>query len=260
MNQPNITGSIGRSVKPRSSGLTWVIDTGHGVGFLDDHLATCADHVDLAKLGFGTGLITRTLQQKLDVYRKHDVEPCFGGTLFELFYRHDRVDEYRSMLTELGITTLEISDGTVEIPTNEKLEHIESFARDFTVMSEVGRKDASVVVAPARWVTSIRRELDAGASRVILEGRESGTAGLYRTSGEMRTGLVEEVLDAGFDQNQLVFEAPKKDHQTYLIRLLGPNANLANIGVTDVIACESLRQGLRADTLLDLHSDRRPPD
>jgi phosphosulfolactate synthase len=260
MNAHDIIGSIGRSTKPRSSGLTWVIDTGHGVGFLDDHLATCADHVDLAKVGFGTGLITKTLEQKLEVYRRHDVEPCLGGTMFELFYLHDRIDDYRSMLLELGITTLEISDGTAEIPTTEKLGYIEQFAREFTVMSEVGRKDASVVVSPARWVASISRELEAGASRVILEGRESGTAGLYRTSGEMRTGLVEEVLDAGFDQDQLVFEAPKKDHQSYLVRLLGPNVNLANIAVTDVIACESLRQGLRSDTLLDFHADRHAQD
>ncbi|HSM66098.1 MAG TPA: phosphosulfolactate synthase [Ilumatobacteraceae bacterium] len=248
---------VGRSSKPRNTGLTMVIDTGFGVGFLDDHLATCASHVDLAKLGFGTSMITDRLSDKLDTYRRHQVEPCFGGTLFELFHLHDELDRYAALLREHGITTVEISDGVADMEPEVKLQLIERFAAEFTVLSEVGRKDASVVVAPARWVASIRRELDAGATRVILEGRESGTAGLYRTSGEMRTGLVEEVLDAGFETDRLVFEAPKKDHQTYLIRLLGPNVNLANIAVLDVIACESLRRGLRADTLLDFHPDIR---
>jgi phosphosulfolactate synthase len=245
--------SVGRSEKPRHSGLTWIIDTGFGARFLDDHLETCSSHVDLAKLGFGTSLITDNLSAKLDVYRDHGVEPCFGGTLFELFHLHAQLDRYVDFLRDHGITTVEISDGTAEMEPEVKLRMIEQFAEEFTVMSEVGRKDAAVVVAPAKWVASIRRELDAGATRVILEGRESGTAGLYRTSGEMRTGLVEEVLDAGFDRDTLVFEAPRKEHQTYLIRLLGPNVNLANIGVLDVIACESLRRGLRADTLLDFH-------
>lgn len=248
---------VGRTSKTRSSGLTWVIDTGYGAGFLDDHLHTCASHVDLAKLGFGTSLITDNLAQKLEVYRRHSVEPCFGGTLFELFYLHDDLDSYTALLRDHGITTVEISDGAAEMEPDTKLELIQRFAAEFTVMSEVGRKDTSVVVAPAKWVASIRRELDAGATRVILEGRESGTAGLYRSSGEMRTGLVEEVLDAGFDPDRLVFEAPRKDHQTYLIRLLGPNVNLANISVLDVIACESLRRGLRADTLLEFHSGSR---
>ncbi len=244
---------VDRTAKPRTWGLTSIIDTGSGVAFLEDHLATCAPHVDIAKLGFGTSLITSNLDEKLEVYRRHDIVTCFGGTLFELFYLRGRLDEYRALLLDLGIDTIEISDGTAEIPPEDKLRWIEHFAAEFTVLSEVGSKDASVVVAPARWVRSIERELEAGATRVILEGRESGTAGLYRTSGEMRTGLVEEVLDAGFAPEQLVFEAPRKDHQTYLIRLLGPNVNLANIAVTDVLPCETLRRGLRGDTLLDFH-------
>lgn len=244
---------VQRMPKPRTSGLTSIIDTGCGVRYLDDHLRTCAAHVDIAKLGFGTGLVTGNLAEKLDVYRRHEIEPCFGGTLFELFYLRGRLAEYRALLDEYGVSTVEISDGTAEIPSDEKLRLIEEFAADYTVLSEVGRKDATVVVAPARWVKSIERELAAGAARVILEGRESGTAGLYRTSGEMRTGLVEEVLDHGFSPDVLVFEAPRKDHQTYLIRLLGPNVNLANIAVTDVLPCETLRRGLRGDTLLDFH-------
>lgn len=253
MTTSNILSLVDRTSKPRTSGLTSIIDVGCGVRFLDDHLATCASFVDVAKLGFGTSLITANLAEKLDVYRRHGIEPCYGGTLFEMFYLRGRLDDYRAMLSELDVRTVEISDGAVEIPSADKLRLISEFAADFTVLSEVGSKDSSVVVAPAKWVRSIRDELAAGASRVILEGRESGTAGLYRTSGEMRTGLVEEVLDAGFDSDQLVFEAPRKEHQAYLIKLIGPNVNLANIAVTDVLPCETLRRGLRGDTLLDFH-------
>ncbi len=251
----DILDTVPRTRKPRRSGLTSIIDIGFGTAFLDDHLANCADHVDIAKLGFGTGLVSAKLEDKLEMYRRHDIEPCFGGTLFEMYYLRDRLDEYRSLLHDVGVTTVEISDGTVVMPAEEKLRLITEFAADFTVLSEVGRKDSSVVVAPARWVRAIRSELEAGATRVILEGRESGTAGLYRTSGEMRTGLVEEVLDGGFEPEQLVFEAPKKDHQTYLISLLGPDVNLANIAVTDVLPCETLRRGLRGDTLLQFHGE-----
>lgn len=249
----DMLSDVARSAKPRNRGLTSIIDTGYGAGFLDDHLTTCAAYVDLAKFGFGTSVLTGNLDEKLAVYRRHDVEPCFGGTLFEYFYLREQLDQYRELLRDLGIRTVEISDGSVEMPADVKLRLIGEFAQEFTVLSEVGHKDASVVVAPAKWVRSIRAELDAGASRVILEGRESGTAGLYRSTGEMRTGLVEEVLDAGFDPDVLVWEAPLKAHQTYLIRLLGAEVNLANIPVVDVLACETLRRGLRGDTLLDFH-------
>jgi len=247
---------LDRSAKPREVGITSVIDTGLGVRFIEDHLAGCADYVDLVKLGFGTGILTSNLADKLSMYRGFGIDLCFGGTLFEYFFLRDELDVYKRLLDEFGVSTVEISDGTVDIPADRKLALIAEFAADFLVLSEVGSKDASVVVAPAKWVRSIRDELDAGARRVILEGRESGTAGMYRTTGEMRTGLVEEVLDAGFDPRTLVFEAPQKDHQSYLIRLIGPEVNLANIGLVDILPCEALRRGLRSDTLLDVHASR----
>ncbi len=253
MNLDELLAAAPRTMKPRSAGLTSVIDTGYGVRLLDDHLHTCGPYVDLAKLGFGTGLIMANLTDKLAMYRDHEIDVCFGGTLFEFFYVRDRLDDYKRWITDLGVGTVEISDGVVEFQGDRKLELIAEFARDFTVLSEVGRKDSSTVVAPIRWVKSIRDELEAGAALVILEGRESGTAGLYRTTGEMRTGLVEEVLEAGFDPAKLVFEAPKQDQQAYLIRLLGPSVNLANIALFDVLACETLRRGLRGDTLHHFH-------
>lgn len=242
-----------RTSKPRSYGLTWLIDTGAGIGQLDDLLGVCAPYVDMVKLAFGTSLITSRLNEKLEMLRSHDVKICLGGTLFELMYLRNRVEEYRAHLRAMRIDTVEISDGSTVIAAADKLRMIESFAREFNVVSEVGSKDSSVVVAPARWVRAIKNELSAGASHVILEGRESGTSGMYRTTGEMRTGLVEEVLDAGIDPKQLVFEAPQKEHQLYLVKLLGSDVNLANIAVTDVIACESLRRGLRGDTIEHFH-------
>lgn len=249
---------VPRSCKPRSNGMTWLIDTGTGVDQLDDLLGVAGPHVDLVKLAFGTSLITARLDEKLEVLRRHEVKVCLGGTLFELMYLRDRLDDYRAYVRDLGIDTVEISDGSTQIPAEEKLRLIESFAEDFQVISEVGSKDSSVVVAPARWVRAITAELDAGATHVILEGRESGTSGLYRTTGEMRTGLVEEVLDAGIPPAKLVFEAPHKAHQLYLIKLIGPDVNLANIAVTDAIACESLRRGLRGDTIEHFHLETQP--
>ncbi len=253
MSIQSLLNEVERTAKPRTNGVTWVIDTGVGVSYLDDMLGVCSGHVDMVKLAFGTSLITQDLDRKLDVLRKHTVKPCLGGTLFEVLYLRGKLGEYRTQLKELGITTVEISDGTVDIPVEEKLALIESFAQEFEVVSEVGSKDASVVVAPNKWVKSIEQELAAGASKVILEGRESGTAGLYRTTGEMRIGLLEEVLDAGIDQTKLVFEAPQKAHQVYLISLIGPNVNLGNIAADGVIACESLRRGLRGDTVALFH-------
>jgi len=245
---------LARSAKPRSNGLTSVIDIGYGDRIVESQLESCALHLDLAKFGFGTSLLTQNLARKIATYRSFEVEVCFGGTLFEFFYLRSRLDDYKQWLSRNGLSVVEISDGSIEFPGDTKLELIAEFARDFTVISEVGSKDSSAIVSPSRWVKMIQSDLDAGASWVILEGRESGTAGLYRASGEMRTGLVDEVLEAGFESDQLIFETPKKEQQTYLIGLLGPNVNLANIGLFDVLPCESLRRGLRGDTLTLLNA------
>jgi phosphosulfolactate synthase len=240
--------------KPRAHGRTNILDKGLGLAALDDLLAVAAPFVDLAKIGWGTSLVLPDLDRRLDVYRSHDVDVCCGGTLFEYAYAIGEVDEYRAWLREHGFDHVEISNGTIDIDTEQKLAAIEQFAADFTVFSEVGSKDADAIVSPARWVRSIQQELGAGASSVILEGRESGTAGMYRKSGEMRTGLIDEVLEAGIDPHQLVFEAPLKQHQVYLIRLIGADVNLANIAPEEAVPLETLRRGLRSDTLAMFHA------
>jgi phosphosulfolactate synthase len=209
--------------------------------------------VDLVKLGWGTSVVTPNLTEKLEAFRAHDVEVCFGGTLFELAYLQGRVDEYANWLRELNITALEISDGALEMDGADKLKLIEKLSADLTVYSEVGSKDAAAIVTPARWVRSIKQELEAGAARVILEGRESGTAGMYRESGEIRMGLIDEILESGVPVDLLVFEAPTKPQQVWLINHIGPNINLGNIAPEDALPLETLRLGLRADTLLTIH-------
>ena len=244
-----------RPPKPRTTGRTHAIDKGAGPAAIADLLAVAADHLDLVKLGWGTAVVTARLEEKIAVYRDHGVDVCLGGTLWELHHLQGRLDEYTGWLRELGLTTVEISDGAVALDPDEKAALIARFATDFTVLSEVGSKDADAIVTPAAWVAAIRRELDAGAAYVILEGRESGSAGMYRPSGEIRMGLIGEIIDAGIDVDRLVFEAPQKAQQVWLLERVGPGINLANIALDEVVSVETLRLGLRADTLLRLHGD-----
>ena len=242
-----------RSTKPRSDGRTHIIDKGLPTGWIEDQLQLAGEFVDLVKLGWGTSVLTPNLTEKLDTYRAHDVDVCFGGTLFELVYLQGRVDEYAGWLRELGITSVEISDGCLEMNGSDKLKLIEEWSGEMTVFSEVGSKDAAVIVTPARWVKAIKQELEAGATYVILEGRESGTAGMYRESGEIRMGLIDEILESGIPVDRLVFEAPTKAQQVWLIKHIGPDINVGNIAPEDALPLETLRLGLRADTLLTIH-------
>jgi phosphosulfolactate synthase len=242
-----------RSRKPRPAGRTHGLDKGIGPASLQDLLSVAAPHLDLVKLGWGTSVVTPHLARKLAIYVEAGVEVCLGGTLFELAVLQGRIEEYAAWLHELGIGSVEVSDGTLSMTEADKLRLVGRLAPEFTVYSEVGSKDAEAIVAPARWLEAIRAELDAGVSHVILEGRESGTAGLYRQSGEIRMGLVQEIIDAGVPAERLIFEAPRKAQQVWLIEHLGHEVNLGNIALDDVIPLETLRLGLRGDTMLLLH-------
>ncbi len=230
----------------RDGGLTHVIDKGLGPRAWEDILETSGEYIDIVKLGWGTAYVTPNLGRKLEVLAGKRV--VLGGTFFEVVFARDKVDEYKSWLAELGIDHVEISDGTVEIPRERKLELIADFARDFTVLSEVGSKDSEVVFAPYEWVQWIKEELAAGAWKVVTESREGGTAGIFRPSGEMRTGLVDEIAHE-IDFTDLVWEAPTKSSQAWFIKHFGPSVNLGNIPPDEVIPLETLRLGLRGDTL-----------
>jgi phosphosulfolactate synthase len=233
----------------RDGGLTHVLDKGLGPRGWEDVLEVAGDYVDIVKLGWGTAYVTKGLQRKLDVLRGKRV--VIGGTFFEVVYAKDQLDEYKLWLGSLGIDHVEISDGTVEIPRERKLELIADFARDFTVLSEVGSKDEEAVFAPYEWVEWIKEELGAGAWKVVTESREGGTAGIFRPSGDMRTGLVDEIAHS-IDFHDLVWEAPTKASQAWFIKHFGPEVNLGNIPPDEVIPLETLRLGLRGDTLKEV--------
>ena len=233
----------------RDGGLTHVLDKGVGPRAWEDVLETSGAYIDIVKLGWGTAYVTAGLERKLEVLREKPV--VIGGTFFEVVYAKGQLDDYKRWLGELGISHVEISDGTVEIPRERKLELIEDFARDFTVLSEVGSKDSEVVFAPYEWVEWIKEERDAGAWKVITEAREGGTAGIFRPSGEMRTGLVDEIAHS-IDLNDLLWEAPTKASQAWFIKHFGPEVNLGNIPPDEVIPLETLRLGLRGDTLKEV--------
>jgi phosphosulfolactate synthase len=235
--------------RPRETGLTHVIDKGLGPRAWQDVLDTSGDYISIVKLGWGTAAVTQNLREKLDVLRGKPV--VIGGTFFEVVYVKGKFDEYKAWLRDLGLTHVEISDGTVEIPRERKLELIADFARDFTVLSEVGSKDSSVEYTVDEWTEWLRDELEAGAWKVITEAREGGTAGIFDSSGGMRTELIGEIADAVGVEN-VVFEAPTKAAQAWFIKRFGPAVNLGNIPPDEVIALETLRLGLRGDTLKEV--------
>ena len=242
--------------EPRTAGLTHVIDKGLGPRGWEDVLETSGAYIDVVKLGWGTAYVTPNLRRKLEVLREKPV--VIGGTFFEVVYAKGKVDEYKRWLTDLGLTHVEISDGTVEIPREEKLELIADFARDFTVLSEVGSKDSSVEYSADDWKTWLREELDAGAWKVITEAREGGTAGIFDSGGGMRTELIGEIAEA-VDPVNVIFEAPTKAAQAWFVKALGPEVNLGNIPPDEVIPLETLRLGLRGDTLKEVLLGERAP-
>jgi phosphosulfolactate synthase len=234
---------------PQHTGLTHVIDKGLGPRVWEDVLETSGDYIDIVKLGWGTAWVTNNLERKLEVLRGKRI--VIGGTFFEVVYVQGKIDDYKRWLQELGLTHVEISDGTVDIPRERKLELIADLARDFTVLSEVGSKDSSVEYSADEWIAWLREELAAGAWKVITEAREGGTAGIFDSGGGVRTELISEITYA-VDAANVIFEAPTKSSQAWFIKHVGPSVNLGNIPPEEVIALETLRLGLRGDTLKEV--------
>jgi phosphosulfolactate synthase len=237
-----------RSPKPRERGLTHVLDKGLSCAEVDGMMEVAGDAVDIVKLGWGTALVTSNLEAKLARYRAHDVPVVLGGTLTEIALRDGRLEGLVSWCKELGIAHVEVSDGTIALDTERKREIVARLARDFTVFSEVGSKDDERIMAPYRWVEEIQAELHAGAWKVIAEARETGTAGIFRPDGEVRMGLIDEIAHA-VDPACLIFEAPRKEQQVWFLRRFGREVNLGNIAPGDVLSLETLRLGLRSDTM-----------
>ena len=238
------------------AGLTHVLDKGLGPRAWEDVLETSGLYIDVVKLGWGTAFVTANLRKKLDVLR--DKRVVVGGTFFEAVWATGQLERYKQWLGELGFDHVEISDGAVEIPREQKLELIADLARDFTVLSEVGSKDSSVEFTSEEWTQWLREELDAGAWKVITEAREGASSGIFTSDGAMRTDLVEEIGSA-VDLDDVIFEAPTKAAQAWFVKRFGPTVNLGNIPPEEAIPLETLRRGLRADTLKEvLLGDRAP--
>jgi phosphosulfolactate synthase len=238
-----------RSIKPREQGITHVLDRGLSLAEVDGLVEVAGDSVDLVKLGWGTAVVTENLEPKLDRYRRHGVPVVFGGSLTELAIAQDRLDELVAWVKRLGLAHFEISDGTIALEHERKVELIRRLSEEFTVLSEVGSKDdTGAITPPYLWVEQMRRELDAGAWKVIAEGRESGTAGIFRPTGEVREGLIDEIVH-GIEPGSILFDAPRKDQQVWFVRRFGSEVNLGNVPAGEVLALETLRLGLRSDTM-----------
>ncbi len=236
-----------RTTKPRTHGLTMVMDKGMGLDDVKNFMSVAAPYVDIVKLGFGTAFVTNNLREKIDIYRQYDIPVYFGGTLFEAFLIRDQFDDYLNVIKDFELKYVEVSDGSITIPHTEKCKYISRLAEHTTVLSEVGSKDATHIIPPYKWIELMSAELEAGSTYVIAEARESGNVGVYRGSGEVREGLVQEILTK-IPYEKIIWEAPQKAQQVYFLELLGANVNLGNIAPAEVLPLEATRNGLRGDT------------
>lgn len=236
-----------RTKKPRQFGFTMVMDKGLSIREIDDFLELCGEYVDIIKLGWGTSYVTPNLKEKLKKYREHNIPTYFGGTLFEAFVVRNQFDDYRKILDKYEMTFAEVSDGSIELEHQLKCDYINKLSSQVTVLSEVGSKDVEKIIPPYKWIKLMQEELDAGAWKVIGEAREAGNVGLFRSSGEVRSGLVQEILTK-IPFEKIIWEAPQKSQQVWFIKLLGANVNLGNIAPNEVIPLETIRLGLRGDT------------
>ncbi|BDD00128.1 phosphosulfolactate synthase [Persicobacter psychrovividus] len=244
-----------RTQKPRQSGCTMVMDKGLSLRQVEDFLSSAGAYTDIVKLGFGTSAVTPNLQEKINLYKEAGIPTYFGGTLFEAFLVRGQFEDYVRTLHKFGVEHVEVSDGSIELPHDVKCEYIHKLSKEFTVLSEVGSKDAEKIIPPYKWIQFMQAELDAGAWKVIGEAREGGNVGLFRSSGEVRSGLVEEILTK-IPSEKIIWEAPQKTQQVWFIKLCGPNVNVGNIAPNEVIPLETIRLGLRGDTFMDFLSNK----
>ena len=244
----NILDLPARTAKPRTYGITSIHDVRLNTTELAGILKDYESILDIVKFGVGTAYVTPNLERKIELYKASNVQIYFGGTLFEKFYHQNKIPEYIKFMKSCGVSMVEVSTGTIELELNERIRLVKLFRdKGFTVLSEVGTKDADTIMPPSKWIEEIEKLLEAGSEYVITEGRNSGTAGVYRPSGEIRTGLVEDIIHI-INPKKLIFEAPSPKAQMYFINHVGSNVNLGNVNPYDLILLESQRVGLRNET------------
>lgn len=239
-----------RTAKPRTSGLTMVMDKGISLRHAQDFVESYSDYVDFVKLGFGTSVMSKNVKEKIKVYKDAGIKTYLGGTLFEAFVARGKFDEYQKFIDDYGLDTAEVSDGSINMEHDSKCEYISKLAKNFTVLSEVGSKEEGIIIHPAKWVSMMKAELEAGSFKVIAEARESGTVGIFHKNGSAHSMLVTRITSK-IKVEDIIWETPQKSQQVYFINLFGANVNVGNIGVDDVIPLETLRIGLRGDTFFN---------
>jgi len=236
-----------RPEKPRNSGLTMVMDKGLSIRQTEDLLDSCAEYIDLIKLGFGTSVFSSSTKEKVKKIMSRGIDVYVGGTLFEAFYARGQQKDFEKYIAGIGVNTIEVSDGSISLDHDVKCEIIHQYSRNYKVLSEVGSKEEGILISPGKWIKMMQKELEAGSWKVIAEARESGTVGIYRPSGQAHVMLINRIIKNVKVEN-IIWEAPKKAQQAYFIKQFGPNVNLGNIAENEVIPLECLRQGLRGDT------------
>jgi phosphosulfolactate synthase len=238
-----------RTVKPRTEGVTMVMDKGISLRQAEDFLSASSDYVDFVKLGFGTSIISKNLREKIKLYHDAGMKVYVGGTLFEAFVVRNEFDNYIKYVSDLGLNCAEVSDGSITLDHDKKCEYIHKLSKHFTVVSEVGSKEEGVIIHPARWTSMMQKELEAGADKVIAEARESGTVGIFHKNGSAHTLLINRIVQK-VKLNNIIWETPQKSQQVYFLKMFGSNVNLGNIAIDDAIPLETLRLGLRGDTFM----------
>jgi phosphosulfolactate synthase len=239
-----------REDKPRQEGLTMMMDKGLCLRETENFCEAAADFTDLVKFGFGTAAITNNLKEKLKIYKQANIRTYFGGTLFEIHVIRGKFDEYRKLIDTYNLDAVEVSDGSMNMPHEEKLEYIRILSKQTTVLSEVGYKVSGIMIPTEKWVEMMQTELEAGAWKVIAEARESGNIGIYNSDGSANADLICDIINT-ISKEKVLWEAPGKSQQAYFIKLLGANVNLGNIAPSEVVSLETLRLGLRGDTFFD---------
>ncbi|MBL6874536.1 MAG: phosphosulfolactate synthase [Flavobacteriales bacterium] len=236
-----------RPAKPRINGLTMIMDKGLSLNEAENMIVLKSELTDIVKLGFGTSLLTRYIDKKISLYREAGIDVYTGGTLFEAFIVRNQLDDFYRLMDKLKLEMVEVSDGCIQMEHDEKCELIHKLSKDFKVISEIGSKDESLTIADDKWVSYMKKELEAGSWKVIPEAREGGNVGMFETDGEIKEQLIKKITKE-IDESNILWEAPLKKQQVWFINKLGGNVNLGNISPNSIISLECLRLGLRGDT------------
>ena len=236
-----------RASKPREEGLTMVMDKGLSLNEAENMVALKSELTDIVKLGFGTSLLTRFIDKKINLYQKSGMMVYTGGTLFEAFVIRNQFDDFCKLMDKLKLEMVEVSDGSISINHDVKCEYIQKLSKNFKVISEIGSKDESIILDDSQWISFMKKELDAGSWKVIAEAREGGNVGMFDPNGNIKKDLIDKIT-SDIPVDKILWEAPQKKQQVWFINSFGANVNLGNISPNDIISLECLRLGLRGDT------------